>query len=197
MNIQKNKHWLNKLAFTLVELIVVIVILAILWTLAFISFSWYNRDAKNSKIKIDIRNLTSMMEVNLSKWKDLDDLVLTDRTSINWVNTWSTVYSWSYVLWNLKYEVWTFDFKKFGQNWDDFVYNDNWVKRDYLFAYAKTTQKLYYQFWWQILNVSWKYNVLINWTYSKISFSDAKWLISENWYDMWVSNWDTLTWSFY
>ena len=39
---------MNKKAFTLVELIVVITILAILWTIAFISFQWYTKSARDS-----------------------------------------------------------------------------------------------------------------------------------------------------
>ena len=45
-----NKYYMNKQkkAFTLVELIVVITILAILWTIAFISLQWYSRDSRDS-----------------------------------------------------------------------------------------------------------------------------------------------------
>lgn len=48
--------------FTLVELIVVITILAILGTIAFISLQGYSQDARNSKITSDVRNLTSAIE---------------------------------------------------------------------------------------------------------------------------------------
>ena len=44
-------------AFTLVELIVVITILAILWTIAFISLQWYSANARDS---VRISNLTNM-----------------------------------------------------------------------------------------------------------------------------------------
>ena len=47
-------------AFTLVELIVVITILAILWTIAFISLQWYSANARDS---VRIANLT-----NMDKW---------------------------------------------------------------------------------------------------------------------------------
>lgn len=45
----------NIKAFTLVELIVVITILAILWTIAFISLQWYTRDARS--LKKSFRNM--------------------------------------------------------------------------------------------------------------------------------------------
>jgi len=56
---------INEKAFTLVELIVVITILAILWAIAFISLSWYTKKASNSKILYDVINLTKVM------WKPL------------------------------------------------------------------------------------------------------------------------------
>ena len=48
-------------AFTLVELIVVITILAILWTIAFISLQWYSRDARDSVRQSDIANIVKSM----------------------------------------------------------------------------------------------------------------------------------------
>jgi prepilin-type N-terminal cleavage/methylation domain-containing protein len=188
---------IQKKAFTLVELIVVITILAILWTLAFVSFQSYNNDARNSKILYDVRNLTKAMESKLSTWDDLDSLVSNYKTTINGVNTGSTIMSWAYVLWNLKYEVWSFDFTKLSINWSDFVYEDQWIKRDYIFAYTKTPSKLLYEFAWQIYNAAWKYDVVIAGNYYSVASSDTKWLISENWYDIWLQNWQTLTWSLY
>ena len=187
----------NKNAFTLVELIVVITILAILGTIAFLSLSWYSRDARNSKIVYDVKNLTKMMEVKLSKGEDLDNLVLNNRMSINWVNSGSTVLSWAYLLSDLDYWVGTFDFKKMRMNWDDFVYNDRWVERPYLFAYVKTPEKLFYEFVAQNMNQSWRYSAVISWDYYRKSSIDTKWLISENWYDVWLKNWEILTWSLY
>lgn len=52
--------------FTLVELIVVITILAILGTIAFISLQGYSQDAKNSKVTSDVRTLTSAIETSMT-----------------------------------------------------------------------------------------------------------------------------------
>ena len=60
-------------AFTLVELIVVITILAILWTIAFISLQWYSANARDS---VRISNIT-----NMDKWLSIiqvKDWVLPD-----------------------------------------------------------------------------------------------------------------------
>lgn len=184
-------------AFTLVELIVVITILAILWTIAFISLQEYNWDARKSKILYDLRNLNSAMEVYLSRWWDMDNIISNNKTITNWVNTWKTVSSGAYILWNLKYEVGTFNFEKLKINGSDFVYDDSWIDRDYIFWYTKTPEALYYEFAGQTLNNSWKYNIIISWNYSNFWSWDSLGLISENWYDLWLQNWDTLTWSLY
>ncbi len=49
--------------FTLVELIVVITILAILWTIAFISLQWYSKDARDSTRISDLSSMKSSLEL--------------------------------------------------------------------------------------------------------------------------------------
>jgi len=52
-------------AFTLVELIVVITILAILWTIAFISLQWYSKDTRNSVRLSDLSNINKMLWIKI------------------------------------------------------------------------------------------------------------------------------------
>ena len=54
----ENKSW-----FTLVELIVVITILAILWTIAFISLQWFSKDARNSTRHSDLKNIEKVLSL--------------------------------------------------------------------------------------------------------------------------------------
>jgi len=57
-------------AFTLVELIVVITILAILWTISFISLQWYSANSRDSVRMSDLKNITLWLELQLSKaWR--------------------------------------------------------------------------------------------------------------------------------
>ncbi len=66
----------NNVAFTLVELIVVITILAILWTIAFISLQWYSAQARDSKRVSDIQNIKKSLELfslNTGKYPEPDD----------------------------------------------------------------------------------------------------------------------------
>ena len=53
----------RKQAFTLVELIVVITILAILGTIAFISLQWYSRDSRDSVRISDVSNMKTSLEL--------------------------------------------------------------------------------------------------------------------------------------
>jgi len=60
----------NKYAFTLVELIVVITILAILWTIAFISLQWYSASSRDSVRISDVSNMKTSLELfHLNAWK--------------------------------------------------------------------------------------------------------------------------------
>jgi prepilin-type N-terminal cleavage/methylation domain-containing protein len=54
-------------AFTLVELIVVITILAILWTIAFLSFQWYSSNARDSTRWSDLSSIVSSLEMFYTK----------------------------------------------------------------------------------------------------------------------------------
>lgn len=56
-----------KKAFTLVELIVVITILAILSTIAFISLSWYQVDARDAKRASDIKSLETKLIADIDE----------------------------------------------------------------------------------------------------------------------------------
>ncbi len=60
----------NFLAFTLVELIVVITILAILSTVAFISYSWYGSTSRDSVRLTDLANIEKSFELLKIAWKD-------------------------------------------------------------------------------------------------------------------------------
>ena len=61
---------IQKQAFTLVELIVVITILAILWTIAFISLQWYSEDARDSIRISDVSSMKTSLELfHLNSWK--------------------------------------------------------------------------------------------------------------------------------
>jgi len=67
----------TKKAFTLVELIVVITILAILGTIAFISLQGYSADARNSKRTQDLNNLAGSINIKTTQGSQLSGFVTT------------------------------------------------------------------------------------------------------------------------
>ena len=85
----------QKKAFTLVELIVVITILAILWTIAFISLQWYSKDARDSIRISDVSSMKTALELfhlNSGKYPMPDDNEVVDY---GWETLW---YQWDF--WN-------------------------------------------------------------------------------------------------
>ena len=79
----------QKKAFTLVELIVVITILAILWTIAFLSLQWYSRDARNSKRTAELEMIEKSLALfYTNKWFYPDSNNPTNIT-YSWTTAWS------------------------------------------------------------------------------------------------------------
>lgn len=162
MNIQKK-------AFTLVELIVVIIILAILWTIAFISLQWYSKDARDSTRISTISKIKTSLELfQLWSWKYP---LPTDTNQIT--------YSW-----NLAWSQWYF--------WEDTFKNVTNLDKiptdpltDYQYIYSVTNTRQEYQVAWiiewgvalnpiyqatawdktSVLKISWNYN----WKVLKVS----------------------------
>jgi len=87
--------------FTLVELIVVITILAILWTIAFISLQWYSAQARDSKRISDVANIKKSLELfSLNTWKyPLPDSWV--EYSFSWEVLWTQWVVWDQVSTNL------------------------------------------------------------------------------------------------
>jgi len=94
----------NIFAFTLVELIVVITILAILWTIAFISLQWYSRDARDSTRTSDLWNIKTSLELyTLQTWKYPSPDSFSTITYSWWTeDVWYQWVVWDIVTTNLK-----------------------------------------------------------------------------------------------
>jgi prepilin-type N-terminal cleavage/methylation domain-containing protein len=90
-----------KKGFTLVELIVVITILAILWTIAFISLQWYSRDARDSVRIQDIANIKKSLEIFVTEsWLYPNPSDSVDITYSWWI-VWSQWTVWDSVVENV------------------------------------------------------------------------------------------------
>ena len=120
--------------FTLVELIVVITILAILWTIAFISLQWYSTQARDSSRISDISSIKTSLELF-----QLDAGKYPNPTS--WVDI---TYSWA-IVWN----QWIF--------WETVYANVDKLDKIPLdpltnskYTYSVTQTKNEYELWWII-----------------------------------------------
>lgn len=81
--------------FTLVELIVVITILAILWTIAFLSMQWYSQNARDSVRISDLKNIEKWLELfSVKTWFYPDNENVTNVIA-SWTIIWYQWYFWS------------------------------------------------------------------------------------------------------
>jgi len=132
----------NKKAFTLVELIVVITILAILWTIAFISLQGYSKSARNSVRISDLSSIDKQLELYYIKAWNLpipDDYI---EIYASWTLIGYQGYAWKRVL--------------------DLIWVFNWWKDpldDEYYTYMTDLNRKNYQIMWflednQITNLS-------------------------------------------
>jgi len=99
------KQKINKKAFTLIELILVISILSILWIIAFISYNWYSSKARNSVRLLDIKSMSWTLELFSVETGDYPTPIW-DTASIKKV--------WSVSLWT----EWKFNQDILNQTWN-------------------------------------------------------------------------------
>lgn len=91
-----NKNW-----FTLVELIVVIAILIILWTIVFISITWYSKSSRDARRVSDVSNIKKSLElfsINTWKYPVADNPI---SVSFSWDLLWKQWTLWDNIFRNL------------------------------------------------------------------------------------------------
>lgn len=153
----------RKQAFTLVELIVVITILAILWTIAFISLSGYGVSARDSVRLTDIRSIDKGMSIRLTKWEQLpipDSKI--DITASGTVISYQW-YAWEKVLWS----VWVHG------GWKDPL-------EETYYTYVTNTWLTKYQIMWYFEN-----NELINIVPKSYAWLETRYP-KMKWYELWI-----------
>lgn len=169
--------------FTLVELIVVITILAILGTIAFISLQGYSQDAKNSKVSSDLSTLASAIEISntngstnvrtiLDNTKNVLVAPFTGGTfgsSISWTGLFVTG---SVMADGTTYGVGGVNFSGLQQNGADFK-DSSATPRDYVYAYGAEGEFAYYQIAGQITEASGSDTVYVKGNYVLAAASGA------------------------
>ena len=89
----KTKH---NSGFTLIELIVVITILAILWTIAFIALQWYSKSARDSARISDMWRIKTALElfsIESGKYPDTTNWIM---VTYSWwaIDAWEQWFFW-------------------------------------------------------------------------------------------------------
>lgn len=167
-------HKTKNKAFTLVELIVVITILAILGTIAFISLQWYSTDARDSTRISDLSSMKTSLEVfHLDAWKY--------PVPTNWVDI---TYSW-WVVWT-QWSFWESVFSNVDKL--DKIPTDPLTNKEY--TYSITSNKNEFELAWL---VEWD-NISNNFLQNKVNAwtTEAKAIVTGT-YNWMMSK--SLTWS--
>ena len=150
-------------AFTLVELIVVIVILAVLWTIAFISLQSYSESARDSTRVADISKMKTSLELfQIDAWKYPLPTESFEVTYSGWL-IWTQWNMWDQVITNLKnlnkkpvdplrYSEYTYSVLNTRQEYEIGAILEWWWLSLNIQSYAATDVDAY---------ISWTYNGLI------------------------------------
>ena len=168
-----NKQKINNQAFTLIELIIVITILAILWTIAYISMVWYIEEARDYTRLSDMHVMESSLEIfQLNSWKYPET-----------TNGFTVTYSWSEV-----WTQWTFwkSTKTNIGNWDRGP-NDPLTDKEYTYSVTKDRQEflLWWVLEWEPLTSIWLFSevnawdiikkAIVSWNYNWVILKTLSW----------------------
>lgn len=153
---------MKKRGFTLVELILVITILVILWTIAIISFKWYSASARDSVKITNLQNLSLALSLyNQQK----DSLPIPKNTKNIDLGNGVELYEWGF-----SDEI----VSKIGYLWD---YMDSTLNESYVFGISWDKKKFSI-----LAYLEWEWNILTNkvnafWRDNLYSVWDDIWLI--------------------
>ena len=168
---------MNQKAFTLVELIVTIILLAILSSISFITINKYIKESRDSKRISDINSLITKINLQNIKWIDLNELIETQTWYTLKINNKNQlVTKWIVNFNNLKEDEKNFKDPKykninypvaFSKKWDNSL--DNYIQ---FLSYNESTNQ-----------------ALLIWNYFQNSPEDASSLIIN---DIWniINNWE-------
>jgi type II secretory pathway pseudopilin PulG len=121
---EATKSW-----FTLVELIVVITILAILWTIAFISMSWYSKSSRDSVRISDVSNMKTSLELfhlNAGKYPLPDNAEI---VTYSWETLWSQWTFWSTVVSNVSRNLNEIPTDPLSDK--EYIYSTSWNRNEF------------------------------------------------------------------
>lgn len=197
-------YFMNKKAFTLVELIVVMSVLVILSSMWYMSYIWYLTDTKDANKVTQVHTIWDWIDLALSKWISIvpeDSIqinVLWEKYSVQWQ-------AWKEVIWKIKYlsnwldpttnKPFVFSIWANGRQYDIFTIlenEENLPKKSSngIITYT-SNEKIPYVYW---KNTIW---ILVDSDYLPLNLT-ATWIINldcstDLGYKLLFSNWDILS----
>lgn len=117
--------------FTIPELLVGITILAVLWTIGVVSFSWYSQDARDTARKTDITNLERVLGLHYTSRSQYPSPSEAVDISYSWATLWSQGVFWTQSQAELGKIFWELKDPKYGNQ----------------YTYGVTSNKSEYQLW--------------------------------------------------
>lgn len=166
-----------KKAFTIVELIVVITILAILSTIAFISLSDYTWKSKDAVRMSDLKNIQKVLQLYETKNSSYPEPDLVNWKSVFWETAFLKVWklnslpkdpNWEFYFYELNQDWW-YKLKANLENGEEFVLSISW---DWKVALGTWTQNIPAKVYKNCKEIKddkpnspdWEYSISPNWT---------------------------------
>lgn len=161
----------NRKGFTLVELIVVITILAILWSIAFIVFSEYTATARNTTRTADMANIQKVIELYATQTWNLPKTTNGASITLNWNEVWS---QWTFGDTSIT-EVWTISRPILDPLWgNEYVYSVSESMNQYQVAWVLEADSTGY-----IINTAHAASTntaIVRWNYNNAVLSEVVWV---------------------
>jgi len=125
---------IKRKAFTLIELIVVVTILAILWTISFISVTWYFASARNSVRLTDISSIEKTFSLYQIKWSRYPPPTNGQGVTYSWSQIWVQGFFWEDTRRFIGTSVGRFDIPQDPTTWEEYTYSLLNTWREYQLA---------------------------------------------------------------
>ena len=162
----------NKKAFTLVELVVVIIILAILWTIAFISLEGYGRQTRDSVRVSDLSAMKISLDLfflDANKYPESSD---TFAISYSWAELWKQGTFWDSVFVNIE---------KLDKAPTDpltekpYTYSVTASKQEYQLAGIYESQEVALDAFWDAYAWEAEWTAMVTWNYNGVVAKSLIW----------------------
>ncbi len=163
-------------AFTLVELIVVITILAILWTIAFVSFQWFSKNSRDSVRISDVNLINKSLKLYVTREGVFPIPDNSNNITFSWATAW---HQWEFGTWNLATIRQMNKAPRDPLTWNLYAYSRTALSNEYQLAAAlEWTTNIAFNFWITPVHANTQIGYsYIRWNYNKQFLSVSTWSV--------------------